>query len=164
MLEGLYPYEKLLAVLGTILFVVLAVALLVYVFQRRGVATLLPFFLLPIAMIGFPGIQKISYENGKLELEKALARLERDSDDSASRAQLRASVEKIAPRTATDPETSLTTARALTKLGEPERALRSVQPALEAQPTRREALEFQRELLRRNPSLERPTSDRDPGR
>ncbi len=164
MFEGLYPYEKLLAVLGTALFVVLAVVLLVYVFQRRGVSTLLPFFLLPVVMIGFPGIQKVSYENGKLELEKALAGFERSSNDSASRAQLRASVEKIAPRTATDPKASLTAARAFAKLGEPDRALRSVRPSLEAQPTRREALDLQRELLHRNPSLEMPTPDRGPSR
>jgi hypothetical protein len=163
MLVGLYPYEKLLAVLGTILFGSLVVVLLVYVFQRRAVTALLPFFLVSVVMIGFPGIQKVSYDNGKLELERALASYEQRPNDAVSRARLAATVDKVAPRIASDPQGSLVAARALTKLDQPERAIRTVQPALEAQPTRREALELQRELVRRDPRLAPIARERSPG-
>jgi tetratricopeptide (TPR) repeat protein len=148
MFEGLHSYEKLLAILGIVLFAVLVFALITYVLQRRGIGTLLPFFLVPLVMVGFPGIQKISYENGKLVLERALAKVEQNPNDAAARAQLQASVEKVAPRAGTDPTSNLPLARAYQKLGQPERALEKADSAVRADPRSREALDLQRTLKR----------------
>jgi hypothetical protein len=119
MFRGLYPYEAVLMVLGIILFAVLSLALVMCVFQKRGVTTLLASYILPVVMIGFPAIQKVSYERGKIELDRALERVDRHPADRAARAHLRSKVEQIAPRAATDPKARLAAQRAYQKLGPP---------------------------------------------
>lgn len=62
--------DKVLLVLGVILFVALLVVLIINVKSGGSVAVLLPFFLLPIGMIAFPEIKSISVKDGGVEIDK----------------------------------------------------------------------------------------------
>jgi hypothetical protein len=148
MLEGLYSYEIVLMALGTILFVVLAVVLGIYVFQNRAITTLFPFFLLPVVMIGFPAFQKITYDNGKLELEKNLQKVTADAGDRAVRTQLEDSLKQVASRPTSDPKTLVTVARAYKVLGQPDQAKQHVTNALRLNPHLNEAVRLSEELKR----------------
>lgn len=148
MLEGLLSFERVLAVLGIVLFAVLVLAFVMFVFQKRSVNGLLPFFLLPIVMIGFPGIKKISYENGKIELETALVRAEQNPNDKVAQEGLRAAVEKVAPRASDDPKTNVLVARAFRKLGQPERALAHAETAVRKDPNLLDARALRAQLQR----------------
>ena len=148
MFEGLYPYEKVLMVLGIILFAILAAMLVAYVFQKRGLTSLFPFFLMPVVMIGFPAFQKISYEKGKLVLEKYTQEVTESGGDEKARAQLRASIKRIAPRVTSDPDANLMVARAYKALGQRERALERVDAVLKANPQLPQGLRLREELQR----------------
>ena len=59
--QGLYGYEQVMLGLGILLFLVLLFILLRCVVKDKPWGKVAGFFLLPILMIGFPSIQKLSY-------------------------------------------------------------------------------------------------------
>jgi len=130
MFDGLHSYEIVLMVLGIVMFVMLAAVMFLYVYRERKLTTLLPFFMLPVVMIGLPAFQKISFGNNVVSVEKALATLERNPGDTKARAELAESVNQIAPRPTTDPKVNLTLARAYKALGQRDHALDRVESAL----------------------------------
>jgi hypothetical protein len=69
--EGLHDYQLILIILGVILFMVLIFLLIYNTLKKRPLKSLFLFFILPILMIGYPAIQKIRFENGVVEVEKA---------------------------------------------------------------------------------------------
>jgi hypothetical protein len=103
---GLYSYEIVLLLLGVSLFLVLLIGLLRNVFKDKSYAPLLPAFFIPIVMIGYPSIQSIQYQNGLVEIQKATDAVQSNPSNPQARAQLKelqATVTKIAPRAAIDP-------------------------------------------------------------
>lgn len=115
MFAGLNLYESVLLVLGIVLFVALLVALLRNVFKNQPYAALLPAFLLPVAMIGYPSIQSIQYNNGLVEIQKATDQVAAHPNDVQARAALQAlepKIAAIAPRAASDPQANETLRRA----------------------------------------------------
>ena len=60
MLDGLYSCESVLMVLGIAMFVLLVMAVMLYVYQRRRITALLPSVMMPGVMIGCPAFQKVS--------------------------------------------------------------------------------------------------------
>jgi hypothetical protein len=148
MFEGLYPFERVLMVLGIILFALAAFAFVTFVVQKRRLGPLLAFFLLPVLMIGFPAVQKISYDNGKLTFEMNLRRFLENPGDPKARTDLQASVEKMAGRSAADPQTGLMVAQAFQALDMPQRALTQVDSVLRVNPRLPEAMVMREELTR----------------
>ncbi len=71
-LPGVSTPVVLLCLLGVVLFLVLLVVLIIFVVQRRELKVLLPFFLLPIVMIGWPTIQSIKF-GSDIEVTKTAA-------------------------------------------------------------------------------------------
>jgi len=130
MLDGLHSYEVVLMFLGIVMFVIVAAILVLYVYQRRKPTTLLPFFMLPVVMIGFPAFQKISFANDVVSVEKAAEKVAENPGDTKARAQLAESVKNVSQRPTTDPKVNLTLARAYKALGQPERGLERVNSAL----------------------------------
>jgi hypothetical protein len=53
MFEGLHSYEVVLMMMGIVMFVMLAAVMFSYVYRGHKLTTLLPFFRLPVVMIGF---------------------------------------------------------------------------------------------------------------
>jgi len=148
MFEGLYSYEKVLMVLGIILFVLLAGALVWFIVKKRNPKQLLGFFILTVLMIGFPAIQKISYEEGKVTLETNLRRVTAEPKNEYARADLKANINKMAQRSISDPVTSLKIARGYQALNEPQKALQRVDSLLRVNPNFIEATKLRSSILR----------------
>jgi hypothetical protein len=148
MFDGLHSYEIVLMVLGIVMFVLLAAVLVLYVCQRRKPTTLLPFFMLPVVMIGFPAFQKISFANDVVSVEKAAEKLAENPADAKARTQLVETVKQVEQRPTSDPRVNLTLARAYKSLGQRDRALDRVNSALRANPHLPEATRLREELRR----------------
>src|SRR4030095_4890257 len=148
MFDGLHSYEILLMVLGIVMFVMLAVVMFLYVSRDRKLTTLFPLFLLPLVMIGFPAIQKISFGNSVLSLEKAVETLDRNPSDPRARAELAERGRLVAQRPTPDPKVNLTLARAYKALGQRDQAVERVQSALKVNPHLSEAIRLDEELRR----------------
>ena len=93
--EGLKGFEIILAGLGIVLFVVLLFILVYSVLQDRPLKYVLPFFLIPIVMIGFPAIKKIQFGNNVIELKEAIATLEDNPNDSEAFSSLQNNLSRI---------------------------------------------------------------------
>ncbi|MCR8559145.1 hypothetical protein KXD93_15920 [Mucilaginibacter sp. BJC16-A38] len=104
MLQGLYLYEIILMITGGILFLALVFALIWNVIKGKNIVSLLPFFFLPIVMIGWPAIKSVSYDNGKIDIEKTATELIQNPADTALQKKLEKSVATFdTTRAANDP-------------------------------------------------------------
>jgi tetratricopeptide (TPR) repeat protein len=92
MLQGLYLYEIILMITGGILFLALVFALIWNVVKGKNIVSLLPFFFLPIVMIGWTAIKSVSYDNGKIDIEKTANELIKNPADTALQKKLEKSV------------------------------------------------------------------------
>ncbi|HEY4208081.1 MAG TPA: hypothetical protein VGM31_14755 [Puia sp.] len=101
--NGLYGYEVIMLLLGVFLFLVQIFILLRSVVKDRPWGKLVPFFLLPVFMIGFPSFKKLSYDDGKIELEKATHSLTDNPTDTATRRQAEAAIRTVEGRGQKDP-------------------------------------------------------------
>jgi len=73
--QNLCPHESILMILGIVLFAALIFVLIWSVVKEKKYAILLPFFLLPVIMVGYPSLGTIKYENNKFELENQKQKL-----------------------------------------------------------------------------------------
>jgi tetratricopeptide (TPR) repeat protein len=73
--QNLCPHESILMILGIVLFAALIFAFIWSVVKEKKFAILLPFFLLPVIMVGYPSLGTIRYENNKFELENQKQKL-----------------------------------------------------------------------------------------
>ncbi|WP_183575609.1 hypothetical protein HDF18_17045 [Mucilaginibacter sp. X5P1] len=92
MLQGLYLYEVILMIGGSILFLVLIFLLIWDVIKGKNIASLLPFFLFPIIMIGWSTIKSISYSNGTIDIQKTADSLAKNPADTTLQVKLEKSV------------------------------------------------------------------------
>jgi hypothetical protein len=100
-LGGLYWYEIVLLVLGVALFLVLLLGLRRNLAAGKSYAGLLPFFILTIAMIGYPSIKSIQYNNGMVEINTTAEQIAKNPDDPANKArsvELQAQLNRFAER------------------------------------------------------------------
>jgi len=148
MFEGLHSYEVILMVMGIVMFVMLAAVMFLYVFRGRKLTTLLPFFMLPVVMIGFPAFQKISFANDVVSVEKNVEKLAENPGDANARRQLAETVKQVEQRPIKDPKTNLTLARAYKALGQVDRAAERVDSALKVNPHLSGATRLRNELHR----------------
>lgn len=132
--NGLYGYEAVMMALGILLFLVLLFVLLRNVIKDKPIGMLSFFFVLPIVMIGFPSFQKISYDKGKLELDKSAHTLSADPTDTVFRKQVESEVEKLQGRAEGDPKALVALANAHWALGNYDSCQRLTQRALQLAP------------------------------
>jgi hypothetical protein len=130
------------------LFVLLSAVLVLYVYQRRKPTTLLPFFMIPVVMIGFPAFQKISFANDVVSVEKNVEKLAENPGDANARRQLAETVKQVEQRPVKDPKTNLTLARAYKALGQIDHADAKVKSVLRDYPHLPEATRLRDELRR----------------
>lgn len=116
--DGLYPGEVVLLVLGVVLFVVLLFVLWHQVSNRRSLSGLLGFFMLPIAMIGYPSIRSLQYREGMITIEKTTQQLEANPSNPKLRATLQQQVQRTAPRSTNNPQDAVVVAKARSLLGD----------------------------------------------
>ena len=76
MFNGLYSYEAVMLVMGGAYFVVLATLLVFQIVRGRAYRGLLVFFLIPIAMMGYPGVKSIHLLGLTLDVENTTQQLQ----------------------------------------------------------------------------------------
>jgi tetratricopeptide (TPR) repeat protein len=131
--DGLHLYEIVLFLLGVVLFVVLVVTLLSLITQRRRITPLLPFFILPLIMIGVPLASKVKFDKDGIELEKITLTVARNAVDDAAKTTLRRLISSVQAR-ATQTETLVKLARAEAVLGNLSEASEMLDRALNHDP------------------------------
>jgi hypothetical protein len=146
LIDGLYTYEVVLLVCGVILFAALIIVLLRQVFTNRPYNGLLLFFVLPIAMIGFPAITKLQISNGMIEIDKQTQALLNKPQDASTRTALQTEVAKIAGRPIVDPDTLTTLAKAQFALAQDQEAEANVTKALSTNPNLAAATELKNKI------------------
>jgi tetratricopeptide (TPR) repeat protein len=144
--QGLYLFEILLLVFGSLLFLVLLFALIYCFAQSKPIKRLLPFFVASIVMIAFPGIKSFQYKDGMISIETNESKLRLNADDPQARESLRKGLDVVQGRPNSDPRSSLVIARAHYALGNEQAALASLQPALRSQTAGAEALSLQKKI------------------
>ncbi|MDH3252649.1 MAG: hypothetical protein OEM41_07640 [Ignavibacteria bacterium] len=142
--DGLHTYEFVLLLMGVLLFVTLLVLLVVFAVQRRALKGLIPFFVFPIAMVGFPGYQKISFENGIVTIEKLTQELAENPADSSARAELENTLAEIGDKNVTTPATLLKISKAQAAIGDTVKALRTVEAVMDNEPASSEGKRLER--------------------
>lgn len=165
--DGLYSYEIVLLLAGVLLFSALLVILVATFLRNRpqeskiSNTSLIALFVLSVVMMGYPGIQKFSYENGKINLEKTIHQVESKPNDPAVKQELQATVDKLDGRTS-DPKRLLTIARAYRILGKDDKATLLVNSSLKEMPNNLEAQQFKSQLLNRSMMPQRSIASEGP--
>jgi tetratricopeptide (TPR) repeat protein len=144
--DGLYGYEILLATLGTLLFVLMIPMLLRQVWRDKPYGGLLMFFILPVGMIGFPGIKSFQYQKGVISLEKDAHDLRQNPTDAALRQKVAQQVEEVGSRPSNDPDTKTKVAQAQFDLGNHQAAETAVDEVLKVQPKSSAALQLKERI------------------
>jgi hypothetical protein len=139
---GLYGFEIVLLVLGVLLFLVTLVK-----FMKKTSAPLVVFFLISIAMIGYPSMQSIEYQKGVITINKQVHDLEADPGNQALRSSLQQNVVKVEGRPSTDAATSVTLASAHFALGNEAQAKAKLEAVLQKNPELSEAKELNNKMV-----------------
>jgi len=116
--EGLRVYEIVLLVMGVLLFLVLMFSLIYFIINKRTYKGLLPFFIIPIAMVGFPSIQKIKFDKGILEIEMLTKKVEQDSTNAGAKSELEVKLKTIENRPISQPGNLRILEKAYTAVGD----------------------------------------------
>src|SRR5450432_1740932 len=133
--DGLYIYEVVLMICGIALFLALLAAFLRKVFTNQNYIGLLAFFVLPIAMIGFPAVTSFQVKTEVGDIELQTTALQSHPQDETARTALQAQVSKIEARPIKDPTLLATIARAQFSLGDESKAESNLKTVLATAPT-----------------------------
>lgn len=144
--EGLYFYEVVLLILGVVLFVMLVIGFFYQLTHKRSIASLLPFFILPIAMIGYSSVKKIQIKDGLVAIDTTNQQLQENPTDPALRHTLQQQVAKMAARPMSNPQSMVLIAKAQYSLGDEEASISNMRRALQADPKTPAALELQQKI------------------
>lgn len=143
-LQNLCPHESILMILGIIMFAVLLFAFMWNVVKEKKIGILLPFFLLPVIMIGYPSLGTIQYEEGKINLQSALDKLMDGNIEEGEYEEFTNAYLSIAEscKANHDPEAQATMAEAQLETGNYEEAREIANRTLQMQPQNTMALEI----------------------
>jgi tetratricopeptide (TPR) repeat protein len=144
--NGLYPWETLMLVAGCLFFLVLLVALIVFVIRNKSITALLPFFVLTIVMIGFPSYQSIQITKDGVTLQKDVDQLKANPTDTALRETVSTQVAKLAARPIQNAGLVTTIASAQVALGDTQSAQTNLDKALALSPQLPAALDLKKRL------------------
>jgi hypothetical protein len=132
--DGLFLYEVVLLILGTLFFIALLVILIIKVAQNRSIKPLLLFFAVPIVMIGFPALGKVKFDKSGIELDKLTKEVAENPSNPELQTKLKDAVAAAGPRAAESQEGLVKVARAEAVLGNQEKAEQTVNKALRVNP------------------------------
>lgn len=133
--DGLHLYHIVLLVLGTLLFLVLLIMLVLSPKKRQ----LLPFFLVAILMIGFPMVKKIQFGSWMIETREETGEVARNPADTTARRALEANLADVEQWPIRTSSTLVTLAKAHEVLGDSVKALAFADSALQLKPNFQEA-------------------------
>jgi tetratricopeptide (TPR) repeat protein len=144
--DGLYGYEVALLWLGIAMFVVLLIGLTARLRKGGGVGSLLPFFGLAIAMIGYPSVQSITVGKDIVTLKKTTHELITSPTDLELRQSVKAALQKVQSRPIADPSSLTAVATAQYAVGNDSAAKHSLQRVLDVNPNIPEAKALQQKI------------------
>lgn len=105
LLSGLRGYEIVMLVLGIILFFILSAQL---VLNNKEKKNSVYSFIIPIIMMGYPGIQEIIFESGKITIKsKTESIIDNDMPDEEELVQFEKGLDKFARRVKTAEDISI---------------------------------------------------------
>lgn len=143
MFQGLHVYELILMISGGVLFLALVFALIWNVIKNKSIVSLLPFFLLPVVMIGWPTINSVTYDNGKIEIQKTADELISNPADTVAQKKLELSIASFdTSRAKSDPVALNNISHAYYALGKYDSAGIFNTRALKIKPDFQEAINF----------------------
>jgi hypothetical protein len=119
--EGLSGFQIVMLSLGTALFVLMFIVLAVRLALGKTVATLIPFFLISIVMIGYSSIKKFEYNGLVIEIRDISNGTEPPPSSPAARAAFADKLALVAARSPTK-DTQADVARAYLAIGDPTKA------------------------------------------
>jgi tetratricopeptide (TPR) repeat protein len=161
LLEGLFLHDIVLMILGILLFLVLLIGMIIYFFRKEPFGKLLFFFFIPIVMIGYPSIQKISFSSEMIEFEKNKQQVAQNPQDSTAKEALKESLEEIQHRRVRSPEGLASIGEAYVMLGNYQKAEKFADSALSQSPNLQKAKEVKSvvELEENLKKVEQNTAD-----
>jgi ABC-type transport system involved in multi-copper enzyme maturation permease subunit len=156
-LQGRSDSGNVLMLLGIALFVILVIAFFVMVVRKQNVAVLLPFFILPIIMIGFTSISLFKGPGFEVQtLQQEINAVENNPYDEAAKKKLSASLQKAeqaVPINKASAKQAATIAAGHIALGQPIKAQQWASVAVKKDPnskTARMVLERTKAIRSRN--------------
>jgi tetratricopeptide (TPR) repeat protein len=144
--DGLYGYEVVLLVLGAFFFVVLAIMLVLQVVRGKSYGSLLFFFAIPIAMMGYSGIKTIQFKDGTVSIENTTKQLQANPTDTTLRSDLQKQVTDMSSRPTSDPTALTTIAKAQFALGNHKAAETTLRRAMQHSPALPQAQELDQRI------------------
>lgn len=93
--EGLANFEIVLFVFGSLLILILLIALIIMMIQGRRIRKLIPFFFIGIIMIAYPSIKVIEFGNIKIKLKISTKKYLRDPDGAEALTNLQHNLSRI---------------------------------------------------------------------
>lgn len=129
--SSMLPFEIILLIMGVIVFLALLFLLIWNDLKKEKILTLLPFFLIPVILVGYPSIQSVEFKDDGLSIQKYTQAVQANPADTASRNLLE---EKLAQfksnsRTQNNPKALTTIADAQLALGKLDSAALTVKQA-----------------------------------
>lgn len=147
MFKGLCSYEIILMIGGSSLFLILIFALIWDIIRNKSIVSLLPFFLLPIVMIGRAAITSVSYDNGNITIQKNAEKVIDNLSDTTAVQQLENTIASIdTARAANDPNALANISQAYYALGKYDSAALFNDKGLELNPSLPKAQELQKNI------------------
>lgn len=106
-------------------------------------------------MIGFPGIKKISYNNGVLTIEKEISNLNKNPNDSVALDNLENALNKTGDRPTTNPEVLYNMAKGFASIGDTVKALDRVDDIMKIDSGFSDVQEFKNKIDTKGARFER---------
>jgi tetratricopeptide (TPR) repeat protein len=145
--DGLLQYEIILSFLGIILFLVLLFLTVYMVITNRKVNKILAFYMVPIIMIGFPGIKKIQFKGAILDLKTQVELSSSSGSTPDQKAEIAGMISDINTDRISSPESYLIVAKAYAITGDTLNAYKSAEEALNINPNLHDAKNLKENLL-----------------
>jgi|GEM_PF-4499000 hypothetical protein len=148
---GMLPFQIILAVMGVLVLLVLLFILVWNVVKQRAITTFLPFFIIPVIMVGYPSIKSVQFFDAILNMNEQTNVVNNNVQDSTARASLETKVAalKSDTRSQSSAKALASIARAQVALGEYDSAAIYVQQAERLMPGSAETAEIRNALQAR---------------
>lgn len=103
------PVNTVMLIAGAVFFVVLAALLVILVVGKRKFAPLLPFFVLPVVMIGFPHITHVKVAGAEIDTS-AIEEFKKDPNNPAAALAFHGAVAKLEYAAKANPDSQMSAA------------------------------------------------------
>ena len=133
--EGLASFEKILLVFGSVLILILMIALVIMMIKGRRVRMLIPFFIIGIIMIAFPSIEVIELRSLKIKMRESTEALLNEPANAGAISSLLRNISRIEQYPNLSAETTIDLAYAKVALGDTTAAYALTDSVLKTMPS-----------------------------